>query len=439
MFFYFALYPLGAIAAPVLQNITITAPKGTSDHGDPHILCTPIRQIDIASFFLANYVAHAATVKALPGQPIVPAFLDLLFALFFPVSGVIRGLKAIYRAATFREIFLRKTPLETAVRAGAVCEVVRTKFWRPNDGDIVRDMKIVTPIDVPLDAKLSSSQDKFKRQPPTNVSPFELSIHSTSLAELSQPPQRRPTNEAAAVATIKSDDHILIHEIPQFSPANEWSLTGRKVHGICELPPGYALATVPMYTEVEPLPANPAYRKGPGGEDDVSFWRYLVGGSLNVLFSTHAYLRKLKNLKRLEPGRGTRSAKESSAAGIEKLDRQLKFYTNLERKFPPPKLPGEYGASTTSISSHYSFAKGIIAVLQLFYASYTITETKGDQISRYGYAAFGLTVAPYIIMSFINLVSFLLTADYSHVYLVSTDVMKEAEDRHGGRFDGIIG
>lgn len=56
-----------AVARPLqLENMTILAPQETSDHGDPRILCTPTRTTDVASFFLGNYVAHAATVKALP-------------------------------------------------------------------------------------------------------------------------------------------------------------------------------------------------------------------------------------------------------------------------------------------------------------------------------------------------------------------------------------
>jgi hypothetical protein len=56
----------------------------------------------------------------------------------------------------------------------------------------------------------------------------------------------------------------------------------------------------------------------------------------------------------------------------------------------------------------------------------------------YGYAAFGLTVAPYLVMSLVNLISTVLTPDYSVVYLVRTDIMEEAE-RHEGHFNGVVG
>ena len=73
-----------------LENITLAVPAGTSNHGDPHLLCTPSKWTNIAAFFLANFFSHAATVKSLPGEPAMPAFFALLLSLIFPTSGVIR-------------------------------------------------------------------------------------------------------------------------------------------------------------------------------------------------------------------------------------------------------------------------------------------------------------------------------------------------------------
>ena len=62
----------------------------------------------------------------------------------------------------------------------------------------------------------------------------------------------------------------------------------------------------------------------------------------------------------------------------------------------------------------------------------------GDQIQRYGYAAFGLTVAPYLLMSIVNLLGTMLTPDYPCLYLVSSEVMDEAARREGARFEGMV-
>ena len=419
------LLPVTADAVPQLQNITIFAPPGTSNHGDPHLLCTPTRTIDVALFFIGNYVAHAATVKALPGAPVIPAFLDLIFALFFPVSGIIRGLNAIYQSAALRQVLLKKTSLETAVRAGAVCEVVRTKFWRPQNGDELRHVQVKTPFEVPVDQSTRPIENlpHPPPRPPTARSSRSDRSGSIEIQLLEMREYARPEAPGCVVAEIQADQHLLIHEIPHFIPSNGWSsLTGRKIHGVCDLPEGYALAAVPMDADVRPIHQNP--QREPEAEDYVSPERYIVGWLFN-LFGTHRYREKLEVLNRLG------LATESDEAWLRRLGR-------LERRFPPPKLPGEGRASSSEFSSFYSASKGLIAVIQLVFASYTVYRTKGDQLSRYGYAAFGLTVAPYLIMSFVNLLSSLLTPDYSHMYLVSSDVMEEARN-HGGHFEGEIG
>ena len=62
----------------------------------------------------------------------------------------------------------------------------------------------------------------------------------------------------------------------------------------------------------------------------------------------------------------------------------------------------------------------------MLYAAFTLYETRGDQIKRYGYPAFGLTVGPYLVMSLVNLINSILTPNYVAVYLVKTEVMAEA-------------
>ena len=100
----------------------------------------------------------------------------------------------------------------------------------------------------------------------------------------------------------------------------------------------------------------------------------------------------------------------------------------------------EDGLSDVSISSSYNIVKALVAIIQVVLASTTLYKTRGDQIERYGYAAFGLTVLPYIIMSIINLIGNLLTPDFATLYLVRSPEMTEAEDpRRNGWFDGVVG
>jgi hypothetical protein len=133
----------GGLPTPDLNiNITISAPAGTSDHGDPNLLCTPTKWLDILIFFLANYTAHAATVKTLPGEKPVDIFFAIFLAITFPFSGVARGLEAIARRTL---LYQHHSDLKTAVRAGALCIVIRDENWRP-DGPWSKDEPVGRPI-----------------------------------------------------------------------------------------------------------------------------------------------------------------------------------------------------------------------------------------------------------------------------------------------------
>ena len=140
-----------SVAATALKNITITVPDGTSDHGDPNLLCTPTKWTDIAIFYLGNYFAHAATVIALPGESAASIGMTALLALLFPTSGVLRGVSAILIYAKHG-----RTALQTAQRAQALCMLARTANWRPQIGDSVSNciLKVSTgPRITPSDLK----------------------------------------------------------------------------------------------------------------------------------------------------------------------------------------------------------------------------------------------------------------------------------------------
>lgn len=92
----------------------------------------------------------------------------------------------------------------------------------------------------------------------------------------------------------------------------------------------------------------------------------------------------------------------------------------------------------TAITSSYSFTKSAITIGQAVYASVTLYQARGDQITVYGYAAFGLTVIPYILMTILNLLAGVLTPEYPALYMVHSKEMDEAI-RHGGCFDGVVG
>jgi hypothetical protein len=93
------------------------------------------------------------------------------------------------------------------------------------------------------------------------------------------------------------------------------------------------------------------------------------------------------------------------------------------------------------INSQFDIMRSLVALVQAILAIQTLYQTRGDQLNRYGYAAFGLTVAPYAVMSLVNLAGALSRPEYDAVYLVGSPVMSEERRRKGleGYYDGVVG
>ncbi|OSX59480.1 hypothetical protein POSPLADRAFT_1048794 [Postia placenta MAD-698-R-SB12] len=83
--------------------------------------------------------------------------------------------------------------------------------------------------------------------------------------------------------------------------------------------------------------------------------------------------------------------------------------------------------------------KALLSVVQLVSASITLYNTRGDQLSRFGYAAYGLSVIPYALMSFINLLCNISMGEWPCRYVLRTAILEEAMRRTGSRVDGAVG
>ncbi|MCJ1281000.1 hypothetical protein MMC26_000318 [Xylographa opegraphella] len=92
----------------------------------------------------------------------------------------------------------------------------------------------------------------------------------------------------------------------------------------------------------------------------------------------------------------------------------------------------------SKITSNYNVAAAYVALFQALFAIYTLYQSWGTQLLIWGCAAFSLTVTPYLVMSVVNLLGNVLTANYPYRYLVSSDMMEEAISR-GSRFTGVVG
>ena len=345
------------------QNITLTVPEGTQNHGNPNLLCTPTRWTDVVIFFFANYVAHAATTKSLPGEPALATLRLHMTALFFPLAGVLRGVKAVGQLAV-----LSDTPLGTAAWAEALCVVIRTREWQPKSGDVACVSEFLFPKRTSSGAQLRIDMEEAFRWP-----------HFC----------------------IKANDR-------SFLPANNSiaEFNGRKVHGICCLPHGYALAVLPPGARITEL-----CKDGRDGVDAtyVSSWNKRLKDAFKTL--AICYLACLVHIKDVIPFTAPKSKDDPSK---------------------PDTSP------TIKLSSNFYLPKCVIAVVQTLYASATLYQSRGDQIEHYVYAAFGLTVAPYLLMSIVNLLSTMLTPVYSCLYLVKSEIMDEAARREGAKFEGMV-
>lgn len=69
-------------------------------------------------------------------------------------------------------------------------------------------------------------------------------------------------------------------------------------------------------------------------------------------------------------------------------------------------------------ANSYSAVKSIIAIIQVCFSITTLYRSRGTQIDQFGYAAFGLTVAPYAFMSIVNLIGNLVCPEYPAVFIV---------------------
>jgi hypothetical protein len=92
-----------------------------------------------------------------------------------------------------------------------------------------------------------------------------------------------------------------------------------------------------------------------------------------------------------------------------------------------------------TLSSNYNALSILIAIGQLAFAITTLYRSRGDQIARYGYAAFGLTVTQYAMMSLVNLLGNLICPQYPVIYLVESIEMKEARKLPNAVFEGVVG
>lgn len=262
------------------MNFTVVVPEGTSNHGDPKLICLIPHWHDYLVFYLTNYLVHAATLVTFPGQSVSESISYALAALLLPSYGVLRIVKLLFIRPGWE-----KDPLRRAASAGALYMVVA----RRRKEDLASYLR----------QKEQNWRPRFREKVTENL----------------------------------------------------------YIHGLRQLPPDYELIKVPMRT-----PLHWRQRGGAGWDD-----------------------------------------------------------TNGD----------------PFLASSYNVPKVVVSLLQSVWAIVTLYQARGNQIDRYGYAAFGLTVAPYAFMSAVNILANLVMPEYPAMFIVHTTDLEKAI-QEGAVVEGVV-
>jgi hypothetical protein len=227
--------------SPTVFPIEVPSGLNATNHDSNSLFCVvPAPWFSIMIFYLGNFAAHAATLVTYPGEPPMNVFAAILYALFFPNTGIVRGLNAIFRHAHFS-----RGDLQAATRAGALCMVVRTGAWRPREKNGSE-----TPV---------QQQEKSKPNPVWKV------IEGAWCKEL---PRSWPYFDTSLERPKSHNLKILNEKGPGWKRhcARLWEVltnTERKIQGTCILPENgfYALAYVPRNAKVMSFQKNDGHRE----------------------------------------------------------------------------------------------------------------------------------------------------------------------------------
>jgi len=116
---------------------------------------------------------------------------------------------------------------------------------------------------------------------------------------------------------------------------------------------------------------------------------------------------------------------------------------NLPLRWRQTHLPGIPRSRSTIVrdkhflASSYNVPKILFSLIQSVWATVTLYRARGNQIDTFGYAAFGLTVAPYAFMSVVNIFANLVMPEYPAMFIVHTPDLDEAVDQ-GGQVEGVV-
>ncbi|KAG8528413.1 uncharacterized protein KY384_007331 [Bacidia gigantensis] len=397
-------------------------PTNTTFHDDlpgSQVICTSANWYDIVWFFFANYIMHALSVRSMPGENMFTSIVFKFCCLMVPYTGLRRGLCLLSRAAN-----LVRNDLQAAARANTLCTIVRSEEWKPIDGAEVHGCE-VEKIKYAAPTEIKAQESEVKTQITCDDSSFrdheKKDWADGALSDEKEQDQKPTTsNIQARTEEVKAD----FGEIKEVATSDS----------IEDLDDGSGTICFQILDTYKPI-----------------LQRGFLEKLYKIFVQTHKFGRhalgtgppvdpdyvKIHGMCKLAPGYKLVSIPED-----------VKVYP----KGDPPARPSLSTAlrnndfntvlkamtSQTKLASTQNAPRIIFSLSQTISGGWALYRAQGAQIDRFGYAAYGLTVLPYMIVSTVNFLGSLLTKEYDMLYMVHSSIMDEMISQ-GGAIDGMVG
>lgn len=433
--------PVGLAARDAVAQLTAST----------RTLCVrPAPWNQILSFFLTNYIARIATYKKASGYNGMWDYANVFVSLFVPFLGITSAADTIARGSRF----LGSTDIDRALLAKALCILIRTPGWRPESGEVVRGC-LMMPGDDHARRRLQrryrkrrQQQQRHRRRRDPDAekrghsrgdyeaaerSDYEATgrgySHSRSNRPDAGPSRSRsrsqspgPSHRSHGRSHKRSHSHDRRASRSQSRSHRRHASRSRSRHG--HPPPdellGHVGAGIPEYS----------HSSGGTSSDDHDH-----GHDYDL---EHDYAPDAATLIIGPPG-------------LRALDRD-KYKIHGHFSLPPgytiahlppgtelmPLAVSRAVKADIVLSNSYSFVKAFAGLVQIVSSLYALYSAYGDETAVYGFAAVGFTVLPYTVMSLLNVVANVVEASYDCLFLVRSDVMREAERREAGEFVGEV-
>ncbi|MCJ1331405.1 hypothetical protein MMC10_008095 [Thelotrema lepadinum] len=446
------------------MNFTVSVPVGSTNHGNPNLICTPTQWYDIIVFFFANYVAHAASIILEPGTPLPLSALKICTALLLPASGVVRALSAILRHAV-TEV---KNPLQRAARAGALCMVIKL----PDDGGVLSDIRKIQHQRRSQHSRSNSwrisrqdteSAESMKAASVQNgnSTPKPQTIASNTMSSSQEAhgfQQAKVKNDDQSIATIQqpgtNNRHQDSNTIDQVKEKTDHIDHKENQQVITKIEnSSFHQAEQPNREEHSEASDQDLHSKSKGGRQRPEAVNATPSVTPNGYGQTAAADKRPPSGKEIGSGcywwdgswiedivpwnyniHGKYWLHEDYCLAFVPPHALLDFPDDFEQQHPLIHAKD----SSASFASSYNIIKVLISLAQAIWGIVTLYRSRGDQIQQYGYAAFGLTVAPYVYMSLLNGIANMLTPSYPCMFMIKTPTMEEAEREGKGFFHGAV-